>query len=79
MVGNTRKCFISIACPFAVECAVRRGSVHSINESAEALIVASYGDWSRSADNQHMVMSRDQNAGQNYNKNIDNYLKGWNS
>jgi len=27
----------------------------------------------------HMVMSRDQNVGQNYNTNIDNDLKGRNS
>jgi len=48
MVGNARKCFISIACPFALECAIRSGSVCTIKKSAEALEVASYGDWSRS-------------------------------
>jgi hypothetical protein len=44
MVGITGKFFISIACPFAVGCAIRRGSVHTIKKIAEALVVGSYGD-----------------------------------
>jgi len=48
MVGKSRKCFIPIACPFALECAIWRGSIHTIKKSADALVVASYGVWSRS-------------------------------
>ena len=50
------------------------GSVHTIKENTEALIVASKETEPEiNADNtKHMVVSRDQNAGQRHNMRIDN-------
>jgi hypothetical protein len=50
------------------------GSVHSIKESTEALLVASreIGLEVNAEKTKYMVMSRDQNAGHNHNIKIDN-------
>jgi hypothetical protein len=50
------------------------GSVHAIKKNTEALIVASkeIGPEVNAEKTKHMVMSRNQNAGQNHNIKIDN-------
>jgi hypothetical protein len=50
------------------------GSVHAIKENMEALVVASkeIGLEVNAEKTKYMVMSRDQNAGQNHNIEIDN-------
>ena len=50
------------------------GSVHTVKENAEALIVASkeIGLEGNADKTKHMVMSRDQNAGQSHCMKIDN-------
>jgi hypothetical protein len=58
------------------------GSVHAIKKNAEALVVASkeVGLEVSAEKTKYMVMSRNQNAGQNHNIKLDNKpLKGWNS
>jgi hypothetical protein len=50
------------------------GSVHAIKKNTKALVVASkeIGLEINAEKTKYMVMSRNQNAGQNYNINIDN-------
>jgi len=50
------------------------GSVHTVKENAEALVVASKenGLEANANKSKYMVMSRDQNAGRNRNNKIDN-------
>ena len=50
------------------------GSVHTVKENAEALVVASKENGLEvNVDRtRYMVMCRDQNAGRNHNKKIDN-------
>jgi hypothetical protein len=59
---------------YAVDVNILRGSVHTINNKAEALIVANKATKVKgNADKtKYMVMSRDQKAGQSYNIKIDN-------
>jgi len=58
------------------------GSIHTIKENTEALVVASkeIGLEVNSDKTKYVVMSRDQNAGQSHSMKIDNSsLKGWKS
>jgi hypothetical protein len=60
------------------------GSVHTIKENAETLIVASkeIGLEVNANKTEYKVISRHQNAGRSHNKKIDNTvdpLKGWKS
>ena len=58
------------------------GSVHTIIENAEALVVASRepGLEVNADKTKHMVMSRDQNAGRGHSMEIDNSsIEGWKS
>jgi hypothetical protein len=50
------------------------GSAHAIKKNTEALLVASkeFGLEVNAEKSKYMVMSRDQNAGQNYNTKVDN-------
>jgi hypothetical protein len=50
------------------------GSVHAIKKNTEALVVASkeIGLEVNAEKSKHMVMSRNQNAGQNHNVKLDN-------
>ena len=51
-----------------------RGSVHTVKENAEALVVSNKETWLEvNADKtKYMVISRDQNAGRSHNIKIDN-------
>jgi hypothetical protein len=58
------------------------GSIHDIKKNTEALVVASkeIGLEVNAEKTKYMVMSRNQNAGQNHNIKIDNKsLKEWNN
>jgi hypothetical protein len=52
------------------------GSVHAIKQNTDALVVASkeIGLEVNAEKTKYMVMSRDQNAGKNYNMKLDNKL-----
>ena len=57
------------------------GSVHTIKENTEALIVASkeIGIEVNADKTKYMVMSRDQNGGLSHNMKVDNRSFGWKS
>ena len=64
----------SYALEFNDDVNILRGSVHTIRENAETLVVASkeIGLEVNADKTKYMVMSRDQNAGRSYNMRIYN-------
>jgi hypothetical protein len=61
---------------YADEVNIMGGSVHAIKENTEALVVASkeIGLEVNAEKTKYIVMARNQNAGQNHNIKVDNYL-----
>ena len=59
---------------YADDVNILAGSMHTLKENAEALVAATWeiGLEVSADETQYMIMSRDQNAGQNHNVRIDN-------
>jgi hypothetical protein len=59
---------------YAVDVNILGGSVHAVKKNTEALVVASkeFGLEVNAEETKYMVMSRNQNAGQNHNIKLDN-------
>jgi hypothetical protein len=67
-------CFLSLILTLLLLLNISGGSVHTVKENAEALVVATKENGLEvNADKtKYMIMSRDQNAGRSYSMKIDN-------